>query len=743
MDLPPPPPAPHVRKSRTLIVAIAVILIAILVIPTVLIFLGIINFGPPNPQPTPTAAPTSGPSTGPIITPSTTPNTTPHTAVNVVSGDKVQVVSQSIGSSGGTIQVTDASSPLNGLKIEVPAAATSETIQFKVSCADITSVTGLPQGAMSASKLITIDATGSATFNKYEMFDKPIKVTLPYGTAFANDDNSPVRFYWYDPATGKLDAAGFLSEDKSAHTITFLTGSFSDFLAIELDLAIAEIGGTSYTVDTGFRPVTNGWFIPNYGSVQTPGGMCLGMVSYAKWYYTYHTTDTGLHVKYIEGDASEWRDDNTAIQLAARAHLATSGIWGSLTQEEQDWAEANAREVGLSWLSGMIVTAEPQLIGLKALTGSGKWLNYAHAVMTYGYMDGGFQIYDPNFPGSVPGDSMRTIPFTYSDGFNQTYVSGTTRADSLVFNIFYHAGSKLSATPDDYKGLYDSAQNKFQGSSTFPTVTLTDETTTPEGTTPKDTDSDGIRDSADATTTISGTITGGEQVINSTLVFVDNKKYTAQVVDGEFSAEVPLLTGDNDVVILATDEDTFSNWAGFLRDTIKCTASPAAMTVTLTWDQGESDIDLHVLEPGTDGRHIYYSNMGVGDNTPYLDIDNTHGYGPEHYYATEGSAIPGSTNLYGTYQIRVQYYADKSGADTPQSITWHLNVKYLAFKNQQTGQEFWVEQSRDGVLSTPSTSDTGNFQNSGAAWSSIWSIEYKAPNLSEYNVPAPPQNHFT
>jgi hypothetical protein len=123
-------------------------------------------------------------------------------------------------------------------------------------------------------------------------------------------------------------------------------------------------------------------------------------------------------------------------------------------------------------------------------------------------------------------------------------------------------------------------------------------------------------------------------------------------------------------------------------------------------------------------------------------MDNTHGYGPEHYIATEGSTIPGGTNLYGTYQIRVEYYSDKSGADTPQTITWHLNVKYLAFKNDQTGQEFWVQESRSGVLSTPSSSGTSDFQSGGAAWSEIWSIDYIAPNPADYGVPPPPQNVF-
>jgi len=740
MNLPPPPPPPQTsQKSRKKIFAIlAVILIAIILIPTVVIFSGTLTFTASNPS-----TPTTTPSNSPVTTPGATshPN---NDAINVVSGSKTQVTSQSVSSAGGTIQVTDTSSPINGLKIVVPEAATSEPVQFTVSYADISTVNGLTQGASPASELISIHASGSADFNQYQMFDNPVQVTLPYSPTATNDDNSPVRFYWYDSQVGKLDSTGFLSEDKSAHTITFETASFSDFLAIEVDLALSEIGGTSYTIDTGFRPADNGWFIPNYGSVltRTTGGFCLGMVSYAKWYFTYHGVDTGLHSKYIEGAPAEWRDDATAIQLAARAHVATTGIWSSLTQEEQNWATANSREVGLSWLSGLIVTGEPQLIGLKARTNDGTWLDYAHAVMTYGYMDGSFQIYDPNFPGSVAGDTMREIPFTYANGFTETYVSGTTRADSLVFNIFYHAGSKLAATPDDYKGLYDAAQNKFQGNRVFPTVTLTDETTTPTGTTPTDTNNDGIRDTAEAKTTISGTITGGAETINSTLIFVDNQKYTAAVVDGVFSREVPLLNGDNDVVILATDENTFSNWAGFLRETIKCTATPAAMTVTLTWDQDQSDVDLHVLEPGTDARHIYYSNKGYSATSPYLDMDNTHGYGPEHYYAIENSTLPGATNIYGTYQIRVEYYSDKTGEDTPQTITWHLNVKYLSFKNDQTGQEFWIQESRNGVLSTPDNTGTSEFESSGAAWSDIWTINYSAPNPANYGVPPPPQNVF-
>ena len=262
----------------------------------------------------------------------------------------------------------------------------------------------------------------------------------------------------------------------------------------------------------------------------------------------------------------------------------------------------------------------------------------------------------------------------------------------------------------------------------------------PTGTTPIDSDGDGIRDTPQNTAVISGTITGGQSAINSTLVFVSNHKYTVRVENGAFSQEVPLY-GDNDVIVLATDQDTLTNWAGFLQDTIRSNTTVASMTITLTWGQDNSDVDLHVLEPGTSGRHIYYNNPGYFGANPYLDMDNTHGYGPEHYYATESMTLPGSTSLYGTYQIRVEYYADHDGnTEQTQPITWHLNVRYLAFKNVNTGQEFWVEESRSGALSTADNDDTGDFSNGSPAWSSVWTIEYTQPNLQDYAIPPPPQN---
>ena len=48
--------------------------------------------------------------------------------------------------------------------------------------------------------------------------------------------------------------------------------------------------------------------------------------------------------------------------------------------------------------------------------------------------------------------------------------------------------------------------------------------------------------------------------------------------------------------------------------------------MTLTWD-ANPDVDLHIFEPQ---RHVYYASR-IGYNG-YLDLDDTNGYGPEHYY---------------------------------------------------------------------------------------------------------------
>ncbi|MEZ8216081.1 MULTISPECIES: YfaP family protein [Vibrio] len=81
-------------------------------------------------------------------------------------------------------------------------------------------------------------------------------------------------------------------------------------------------------------------------------------------------------------------------------------------------------------------------------------------------------------------------------------------------------------------------------------------------------------------------------------------------------------------------------------------ASTGSFTATLSWN-GLGDVDLHTFEPN--GMQVYYQNR-VG-NVGELDVDNTSGYGPEHYFATCDR-----DNLeLGVYSIGVNNYARAEG----------------------------------------------------------------------------------
>ena len=665
----------------------------------------------------------------------------------LTTGAFTSAISGNIGPSGGNVAVTG-SSPLSGFSLQIPSGVARELVSFTVKHADITGVEGLPEGAKVVSKMIQIVASSSQDWNEYKVLDSPALVTMPYDQSKVTDEDA-VRFYRYDGQSQSLSATGFIGQDKAANTITFAISTFSNFTAIEILMDFFEGNNASIGYDTGFRPKSDGFFVPNQGSYQTAGGNCLGMAAFAKWYYRWQkpVTGDGLFNKYREGDDGEWRDDATAIQLATRASIMAT--W-KLNIPEMSMINSASRQAGLSLIHGMVVSGEPQVIGLYTQYVNGTWNQGSHAILAYKYSNGAFDTYDPNDPGTAPGNAKKLIPFTYSGGFTQIYQSGLNAATPLQFNWFYHAGDKVFTPDIAYKGLFDSAEKKFQGDSTFPTVELTDEDTTPAGTTPVDTDMDDVRDTPQNKITISGTITGGLQPVTSTLIFVANQKFETTVdANGAFSKQVPLYTGVNDIIILATKYNTVSNWAGFLRDKVECTASPAALTITMSWGQDSSDADLHVLEPtlgGTAGRHIYYNNKGSSyDNSPYLDFDNTYGYGPEHYYATEGMALPNSDdeNLYGTYSIRVHYYADHD-ADTEniQPITWNVHVRYLAFKNQQTGLEIWEEDSFGGYLGTANSGSADTFSSSDASWSGAHTFTYSEPDPDDFAIPDPPATVF-
>lgn len=77
-------------------------------------------------------------------------------------------------------------------------------------------------------------------------------------------------------------------------------------------------------------------------------------------------------------------------------------------------------------------------------------------------------------------------------------------------------------------------------------------------------------------------------------------------------------------------------------------AGSGPVTATLTWDTGQSDVDLHIFEPG--GAHVFYAQLQ--GESGVLDVDNVTGIGPEHYYTDCNQLQVGS------YRFGVNYYFD-------------------------------------------------------------------------------------
>jgi hypothetical protein len=721
----------------------------------------------------------------------------------------VALTRTSVGSDGGTIAVNDPASPLHGLSIDVPAGATRESIGFTVRYADITATSGLPAETQATSKLIQVETSGSDQWNEFRLFDLPVKVTLPYMPPAEGEES--VRFYIIG-ADGSLEAAGLLGQDTTNKTITFFTRTFADTApAPRLGGATASAGrgairprvvtrfngfvgiglGRLFTawlnngtrINSGFLPSLNGWYIPNYGSYYkaSRGGSCFGFVGAAKYYFKKRYAP-GLYANYHDpNDTRTWVDDAAAIEFTSRVHNALIDIWGRFITGEVNQQAPSSLAVALSIVGALYVTGAPALLYIQqavAPVGGGPLVfSGAHAISAYRADIGTagntitFYLYDPNFPG----DNTRRVTYTRTGlaGFS-IYPSGTSATSSAFrYNYFHHVGYSVGLTDALLDGIKASADVGFNDASVFPTITINSITGATNGevvydraagTAMEGQTSQGEHKyiTTDNAVTVRGTVLGGLAqsaccVVNNLNIFVSNKSFFTGVNngpgsgDGTFSFVIPVAQGENDFVLVASNRGGFSNWAGFYRNVIESKYSPAALTVTLDWDQDDSDVDLYVKEPdgiGTTGDTVFYAHRKGAAAHPYLDFDNTVGFGPEHYVATNGTRTlytdtTEAMNLYGDYTVKVHYYADHdSDPSMDQPISWHVSYRYLAFCpdpcTDPEGTGFWVEGSTDGTLASADSGNCCDITHTGPDWSFAYPFTYPQPDPRDWNIPDPP-----
>lgn len=461
-----------------------------------------------------------------------------------------------VGSSGGTIEVTVPDSPIQGAKVVVPqnAVESDKPVTITIDYEDELPAP-IESGTVSVSKVIVLTKD-----SKYK-FILPVLVTIPYTDAQLEAGDIPAVFYW-DPSYGKYVAVGIKDIDTTNKTITFTTIHFSKYLA----LGIKGLWKAPSSVDSGFQPGTDGFFHPNFGAYDFPGGSCLGMANYSEWYFANKKASDGqegLYAKYRQGDVKRWEDDTTARELISRAVIASSQPMANFWSNVVGLGDG---KTGLLLIEAMHITKSPQTFTIKSnFTGKG------HAVTVYKYdaAAGKFYIYDNNYP-----NAEVTIDWNSNTGFSNfskadvypDLFSSTKKSPTFAFDAY----SSLF-TADEFEELYTGAKSGWPASK-FQSINIT---------APSLDASNSAAVSDPNNVTVTGTVTGGLTNAQYLVYNVNGTDTLAgQLItlgaDGTFSFTMPNLPQPSNSVMMMTTADkadairrTPNSYAGFKEVTVK------------------------------------------------------------------------------------------------------------------------------------------------------------------------------
>ena len=203
--------------------------------------------------------------------------------------------------------------------------------------------------------------------------------------------------------------------------------------------------------------------------------------------------------------------------------------------------------------------------------------------------------------------------------------------------------------------------------------------------------------------TVGGTV--GDAEVRSGNMRVNGSAQALAVSGGAFSSQVVLSSGDNRVRVAVDGPD---GRRGCAEKTIKSETPKTTISVTLTWNLEEADVDLYVTQPDQETAWYSSPNTTIGGR---LDVDNTSGIGPENYFL---SSEEGDTVLPGAYTIRVHYYADhQATTEVPtRPVTWRVTL----ILNEGTPDE--KRDFRQGVIATANSSNATP-GSTGSDWAEV------------------------
>jgi uncharacterized protein YfaP (DUF2135 family) len=122
-------------------------------------------------------------------------------------------------------------------------------------------------------------------------------------------------------------------------------------------------------------------------------------------------------------------------------------------------------------------------------------------------------------------------------------------------------------------------------------------------------------------------------------------------------------------------------------DTAILTVLPVDLRIVIDWNKDETDIDLHVTEPG--GEECYYSHRET-KRGGRISEDFTQGYGPEEYEIKKAGN--------GTYHVQVKYYGDRYQKQQVPSFIKVTIYKNYGRKNQTMSVQNLIMDGQTGMI---------------------------------------------
>jgi hypothetical protein len=225
--------------------------------------------------------------------------------------------------------------------------------------------------------------------------------------------------------------------------------------------SVADMLGVAQpSVNTGFRPAEDGFFVRNFGAFDAPGGSCLGMANYAGWYYSRKKKTDGdsLFDSYREGVVEREEDDENVRELISRAYMFSSQFWAKRAMHEQ--AVEGERFTGIYLVHTMLFTGDPQTL---LMSDSVPIRSFGHAATVYAYDadQGRFEVYDNNVPGEPVFLSWNPVT-----GFGD-YTKYNGLAKEFAFDAMHSTFS-----PATFELLYEGVEGGWPASK-FARLTLT------------------------------------------------------------------------------------------------------------------------------------------------------------------------------------------------------------------------------------------------------------------------------